>query len=274
MKHLLKIILLLFIFSISSVVFAEETLILFDASVSMNEDFYGSPKYVVAVREAKKILSTVDNNRSIGLRTIGVKINEQVLNFITDPASMCKATQLDIPIRKGNAQYITTALDSILPLGTTPLEYSLRTAINSDFSRGNDLKHIILITDGAESCDADPCRFIRQIMQTRKDIRIDVIAISVNNSDFLQLKCLTDATAGVITNIRNPHEFPKAYSQVLANPSVNNVTPSYPLEKNIKSPNSEALTNPTVNNISPSYMQPEKHTKAILYKTIYFETYD
>ncbi len=273
MKLLSKILfLILIVISMSSAVFAEEILILFDASVSMNEDFYGSPKYVVAIREAKKFLSTLDNNRSIGLRTIGIKVDEQVLNYVMNPASMCKATQLDVPIRKGNNQYINTALDSILPLGTTPLEYSLRTAINSDFSYGSDLKHIVLITDGAESCDADPCRFIRQVMQKRKDIRIDVIAISVNNNDFLQLKCLTDATSGIITNIKNPQELPKAYSEILAQPSINNTASNYsrPSVNNTAT----SYSQPSVNNVTPAYVQSEKQTKAILYKTIYFDTYD
>ena len=207
-----------FLFITASGVLAEETLILLDSSLSMSDDFYGTPKYVAAVNEAKRILSELDSNKKIGLRTIGVKFNENILNFFKDPNLMCKATQLEVPIRQNNTSYLNSALDSIFPLGTTPLEFSLRTAINSDFSYGSHLKHIVLITDGAESCDADPCRFIREVMTGRKDIRIDILAISVNDEDFEALKCLSDNTNGTIINVKSTNELNNAYRSVLTTP--------------------------------------------------------
>lgn len=209
------------IFMLSSPMFAseEETLIIFDASVSMLGNFQGQPKYLTAINEAKLVLDTMPSSKLIGLRTIGISIDGALAAFLQNPDELCKATKLTAPIRANNIEYIKTSLDNILPLGTTPLTYSLNLAINYDFTRSAELKHIILVTDGGESCNGDPCKYIREIMQTRKDIKIDIIAIGVSGEDFAQLKCLTDSTFGSIINITKPSELKQAFNNFLV-PSI------------------------------------------------------
>lgn len=193
----------------------EETLVIFDASVSMLDNFGGTPKYLTAVNEAKNVLNLLPKTKRIGLRTIGVTFDSAVISLITNPSELCKATKLVVPIGTNNIEYIKNSLDSIFPLGTTPLEYTLDLAINYDFTKLNTLKHIILITDGADSCNGDPCKYIRNIMRTKKDIKIDIIAIGVNAEDFKQLKCLTDTTYGTIINVQKPQELKNAFNQFL-----------------------------------------------------------
>ncbi len=209
----LFIILIFFVIQHNSFATNEETLILFDSTASMLEPFGSSPKYVTAINETKKILNTLPNSKSIGLRMIGISI-ENSLEFLADNNSFCKATKLLAPIQTDNIENINNRLDMLFPLGTTPLQYSLEMAINNDFSQFSQ-KHIILITDGGESCDADPCGYIQRIMRTRNDIKIDVIAIGVSDSDLTQLKCLSNYTYGNITNITNPTEFSQTLSRYL-----------------------------------------------------------
>ncbi|MBQ9245837.1 VWA domain-containing protein [bacterium] len=252
------ILIILFLVCSNAQAAMEQTLIIFDASISMNDNFYGNPKYVTAVKEAKKVLSTMGNDRNIGLRTIGVKLDATtVLNYLQDPNSMCKATQLDVPIRTNNISYINNTLDEVFPLGTTPLEYTLRTAIQYDFINNNtQLKHIILITDGGESCGGDPCRFIKEVIMHRNDIKIDVIAISVNGDEFNQLQCLAGATNGSILNVSNPSELQNAYSKIL---------PSY---------NSQYSTTPQNITQMPNNNQVKRSMPQITYKNYQFETFD
>lgn len=218
MKTLFLIILSIFLLIISpckSIAANEETLIIFDASVSMLEKFYGQPKYILAIDEAKSVLNTMDTSKYIGLRTIGISVDNAIISFLMNPDELCKATKLVAPIRSNNIEYIKTGLDNIFPLGTTPLTYTLNLAINYDFSKSSPLKHIILVTDGAESCNGDPCKYIRDLMQTRKDIKIDIIAIGVNADDFKQLKCLSDTTYGSIVNVSKPSDFKPAFNNFL-----------------------------------------------------------
>lgn len=217
MKKLLKCFLILyFLFTIQLYSYSnEEILIIFDASVSMLDDFKGTPKYITAVDEAKKVLNSIPASKKIGLRTIGITMDSTILSLFTNPSEFCKATKLVVPIGSNNIDYIKNSLDSIFPLGTTPLTFTLDMAINYDFTSKSSLKHIILITDGAESCNGDPCKYIRDIMNNRNDIKIDIIAIGVNSEDFKQLKCITDSTYGNIINIKNPSEFRTAFNKFL-----------------------------------------------------------
>ena len=58
-------------------------------------------------------------------------------------------------------------------------------------------KHIILLTDGGENCDESPCDYSIELVKQRRDIKIDVIAFNVHDSDDLaQLQCTADVTGG------------------------------------------------------------------------------
>lgn len=218
MKKLL-VILLFFVSSLQGLAVQEETLILLDASVSMMESFGDTPKYILAVNEAKKVLSSIDKSKPIGLRTIGITI-ENAMDFLTgDPETFCKATKLLVPITNNSSRDINTRLDLIFPLGTTPITYSLQQAIQNDFNYSS-YKHIILITDGGESCNADPCSFIRGLMSSRSDIKIDVIAIGVSGNELDELNCLSSATSGELFNVKNPDDLSTAMHKFLNNSSV------------------------------------------------------
>lgn len=239
MKNIIKFFVCICIFSFSfpfAYSAEEETLIIFDASVSMLDDFYGQPKYITAISEAKSVLDRLSSSRKIGLRTIGVTFDAALLAFIKNPSELCKSTQLVAPIRQNNVEYIKNSLDGIFPLGTTPLTYTLDMAINYDFTKSAQLKHIILITDGGESCNGDPCKYIREIMALRSDIRIDIIAIGVNADDFKQLKCLTDSTYGTIVNVAKPDELKSAFSQFLS-PDLSSISDSIKYNNKIKKEN-------------------------------------
>ena len=79
----------------------------------------------------------------------------------------------------------------------TPITFSLKQAIKYDFMGFSGKKHIILLTDGGENCDESPCDYSIELVKTRKDIKIDVIAFNVHDDDDLaQLKCTADVTGG------------------------------------------------------------------------------
>ncbi len=194
----------------------EETLIIFDSSISMRSNFYGAPKYISAASAAKYVLDQLPPSKKIGLRIIGLTLDSSLLSIAKNPSDICKTTQLVVPIRPNNIGYIKNSLDTLMPLGTTPLTYTLETSINYDFTRFAKLKHIILITDGGESCNGDPCKFIKEITRERNDIKIDVMAIAVSGDDYIQLKCLSDYTNGKIINIGKLSDFQTAFNTFLS----------------------------------------------------------
>ncbi len=253
MKKIFLYIVLTFFITAAAVFAEEEKLIILDASLSMGQPINGVPKYTLAIEAAKMQLQKIEQNERIGLRTIGLPIDASLLSFLSNPAELCKATQLTAPIKSYNLSNIEAALDSVIPLGTTPLTYSLDTAIKYDFLSGTQTKHIILITDGGESCDENPCEYIKNLTSQRNDILIDVIAIGVNGEEFGQLKCLTDFTSGTIISANNSKQIDDAFSQLL-------------------SPNSQTIYS------NPSVQMPVKpklnKNDEIEYKNFMFETYE
>lgn len=75
-------------------------------------------------------------------------------------------------------------------LGRTPITYSLQKAL-TDF--GDRSGEIILITDGIESCDADPCALIKQWRETNVKVKVHVVGFGLDEKSKDALKCLSEA---------------------------------------------------------------------------------
>ena len=109
----------------------------------------------------------------------------------------CQASQLSVPINTGNYRTILSNLYSTKATGWTPITYSLKQAVNTDFNGFSGKKHIILLTDGGENCDESPCTYVINMMKTRNDVTIDVIAFDIHDSEANnQLRCTALMTSG------------------------------------------------------------------------------
>jgi len=69
----------------------------------------------------------------------------------------CKDTRLEVPFRKGNFEEVKNRIQAITPKGTTLIAHSLLQSAY-DFPKEPYTRNvIILITDGIEECQGDPC---------------------------------------------------------------------------------------------------------------------
>lgn len=231
MKKLIVISLLSLIFFISNIAQAstdKETLIILDQSASMLDSYRDSSKIQYAIKAIKSILNSMPDSENIGLRTVGV---HPVLMFSLirqNPNALCEATILLNEIQSNNRHNINNSLMGIMPSGASPLQYTLETAINQDFYINTKVKHIILVTDGYENCDGDPCGYIRRIMMSRDDIKIDVVGIGLNSQDKTALSCLTNETRGHVFDINQTADIAPVTTQLTGiSPSYNQPTTIY-----------------------------------------------
>ena len=136
------------------------------------------------------ILPQISADTKIGMRVYGHTCNLIAYNA-------CRSSELLVPLGENNTDTIKNELSKLRPRGMTPITYSLKQAVKRDLQGQNGIKHIILLTDGGENCDESPCDYAIELMKTRRDIKIDVIAFDVNDDDDLaQLKCTADVTGG------------------------------------------------------------------------------
>ena len=129
-------------------------LFIFDASNSMNGVWEKQPKIDVATKLLSSALDSLENieNLQLALRVYG---HEKYYQKGQD----CDDTKLLVPFAWRNAQRMRTELKQLKPKGTTPIAATLEKAAN-DFPRcprGECRNIIILITDGIEECNGDPC---------------------------------------------------------------------------------------------------------------------
>ncbi|MBE7710705.1 MAG: VWA domain-containing protein [Cyanobacteria bacterium SIG31] len=137
----------------------------------------------------KKILPQISTDTEIGVRVYGHTCNIFAYNA-------CRSSELLVPLAKNNEANVNNALARLRPRGMTPITYSLKQSVNKDLKNKTGIKHIILLTDGGENCDESPCDYAIDLMKQRRDIKIDVVAFNVHDSEDLdQLKCVADVTS-------------------------------------------------------------------------------
>ncbi|MFZ9549457.1 MAG: vWA domain-containing protein, partial [Bacteroidia bacterium] len=100
--------------------------------------------------------------------------------------------RLEIPFGKGieTANPIKKRIKSLEPMGTTPIAYSIGQAAY-DFPKADDYRNLILlITDGLEECQGNPC-YISQELQNKGIItKPYIIGLNVPLQDQAQLGCI------------------------------------------------------------------------------------
>lgn len=187
----------------------ERILFILDFSNSMNEYLGKERKLDLMISTISKILPTIDKNIWVGLRVYGHR-----MGFTSYDA--CKASTLLVPVMPAGASAMGTKLVKTHPRGMTPITYSLKQAVENDFAGYGGKKHIILLTDGGENCDESPCVWAMNLIQTRKDVKIDVIAFNIDNKDDLdQLQCTALVTSGKFYSAKSSAELVDSFNKSL-----------------------------------------------------------
>ena len=188
----------------------EFILFIVDFSNSMTEKLHGTKKINMVLDTMQELLPKLPENQRVGLRVYGHNGGYLM------PQAACKASTLLVPMTKGSAPAIQAALFALKPTGWTPITYSLKQAVNSDFAGVNGKKRIILLTDGGENCDESPCDYVMELQKTRQDIYIDVIAFNIYDQEANnQLKCTALVTSGKFYSANTAAELVKSLSDSL-----------------------------------------------------------
>lgn len=106
------------------------------------------------------------------------------------PPQDCGDTKLEVPFGKNNADLIIKKLYAIYPKGTTPIAYSLEMSAD-DFPVEKNVRNvIILITDGIESCDGDPCAVSLSLQEKGIVLKPFVIGIGLDMEFRTTFECI------------------------------------------------------------------------------------
>lgn len=152
-------------------------LFLLDASQSMYGRWQSDIKFNIARNILGKVLDSLREveNVEVALRVYGHQHSY--------PPQVCSDSRLEVPFSKDSFSRIKSRLSSIVPKGTSPIAYSLEQSAH-DFPPCDQCRNIvILITDGIEECNGDPCAISRQLQKNGVILKPFIIGIGKNFAD-------------------------------------------------------------------------------------------
>lgn len=129
------------------------------------------------------------------LDTLGKQKNYQFAlrmygHTVKYPPGDCKDSRLVVPFSaKSNLELIKQKVAAAKPTGITPIEHSLTEAAN-DFPDAKAKNIIILITDGIEECDGDPCAARQKLMQKGIVFKPFIVGIGLSPEQIKTFECV------------------------------------------------------------------------------------
>ena len=218
----------------------EQTRLLFllDASGSMFAEWEGRLRMDVAKQMLTELVDSlrVDPKLELALRVYGHQYHRRFQN--------CQDTKLEVGFAAGNHDRIIGKLRTLQPSGVTPIAYSLEQAA-SDFPANADYRNVVIIlTDGIESCDGDPCG-VSQALQARNIfLKPFVIGLGMNQ-DFAE----AFACVGQYYDAQDVNEFRQVLNKILRQ-SLETTTVSVELLDEQRQPTETDVNVTFVNNVT------------------------
>jgi len=197
---------LLFVMAIPSWVFAAEPLnvvIVLDSSGSMAAKMEGKSKMVIAKDVVLGLAADLPQDAQVAVRTYGNNRKDD-----------CSDLSLIASFGPSDTARFRKEVQGLQPKGMTPISASLEAA-GRDFT-GKEGQHnvVILVSDGEETCHADPCVAAKALHEAGIHLEVNVIGFDVNAEQRKQLECIANVSGGKYYNAPTAGEFKLAASAV------------------------------------------------------------
>lgn len=186
-------------------------LFILDASNSMNAR-WGAQTRIDAAKEL--LAKTVDDIREIPNLEIGLRVYGHQ-SPITATYQDCNDTKLEVPFGKDNFTQVKARIKSIYAKGTTPIARSLEAAAG-DFPDNTSRNIIILITDGLEACDNDPCVIAKKLKDKGVNVTPFVIGLGMDLSYLEKFNCI-----GTYADAETKEAFTKVLENIVSKALLN-----------------------------------------------------
>ena len=174
---------LFLIFSLSANA-ADRTIIVLDASGSMWAQIDGKSRIEIAKETVRTVVGNLPPDREIGLMVYGHR----------DKGS-CEDIELVVPPAAGTSAAIIAATNKISPKGKTPLSAAVKQAAEA-LKYTEEKATVILVTDGLETCNADPCALGAELEKAGVDFTAHVVGFGLSEAEGKKVACLATNTGG------------------------------------------------------------------------------
>lgn len=163
---------------------AKNFVFIFDASGSMWGQISGKNKIVIAKEAMDEIVNGLPDDLNVGLVAYG-----------HNRKGDCDDVETLIPLGKLDRKSFLAKIKAINPKGKTPMIRSIRKTADS-IKHLEDETAILLISDGKETCDPDPCSIVAELKKLGIKFVLHVVGFDVGGETEEQLKCMARAGGG------------------------------------------------------------------------------
>ncbi|WP_291310733.1 VWA domain-containing protein, partial [Devosia sp. 66-14] len=163
---------------------AEKAIIILDGSGSMWAQIEGKARIEIARETLSKVLAGVPDELELGFMSYGHR-----------EKGSCDDIELLVPPGAGTVAAISKAAAGITPKGKTPISAAVKLAAE-ELKYTEDKATVILITDGLETCEADPCALASTLESQGVDFTTHVVGFGLTDEEGKQVACLAENTGG------------------------------------------------------------------------------
>ncbi|MEQ5803734.1 VWA domain-containing protein [Halomonas sp. H10-9-1] len=188
--------------SAASAIAAEDIVIVYDASGSMWGQIEGTSKIEIARDVMSELVSNWDAETNLGLVAYGHRRQGDCrdIETLVEPGPIDKARFID-------------TVNAIKPVGKTPISASVQHAADLLAYRDNPAT-VVLISDGVETCNADPCALSEQLASQGVGFTAHVVGFDLEDDAHASLACIAENTGGLFVPAGNADELHAALAQV------------------------------------------------------------
>jgi Ca-activated chloride channel family protein len=185
-----------------------DTILVLDASGSMWGQIDGVNKIVIAREVIAEVLQDLPGNLDLGLMAYG-----------HNRRGDCSDIEMLIEPGPDTRAAIVEAVNTINPRGRTPMTDAVVAAAQS-LRYTENAATVILVSDGIETCEADPCAIAAELEAAGIGFTAHVIGFDVASEPEAraQMQCLAENTGGAFLTADNAEELAAALAQVTAAP--------------------------------------------------------
>jgi len=164
---------------------------------------------------AKEVLSkSLENLRGVPDLELALRVYGHQ-SMVTNTYQDCQDTKLEVPFAASNIDAIKIKFRGLQAKGATPIARSLEAAA-ADFPDTLARNFIILITDGLESCDNDPCLVARKLRDKGVKVTPFVIGLGMDLSYLDKFECI-----GSYTDAESKAAFENVLNNILSKALLN-----------------------------------------------------
>lgn len=189
------------------------TMIVMDGSGSMWGQIDGRTKLEIARETVADVLADLPGDRVLGLMAYGHR-----------ERGNCTDIELMVPPAPGSAGAILDAVNAMRFQGKTPLTEAVRQAAEALRSTETPAT-VVLVTDGIETCEADPCALAHELEASGVDFTAHVIGFGLTRDEGARVACIAENTGGRYFGAEDSAGLAEALTAAVAAPEAAEAVP-------------------------------------------------